>query len=126
MASSPSIVQNSRHIIMRQFLVQHAFMDEWHRVLMEERRVGLGIFAIAIGFIATSFLFVTVALADRVSAVLMLPWLVATFSSGWMTLFCYWERRRDMAKQQLMVVPVLTQNGRHRRSMGSKAYEIKW
>ena len=102
-------------------------MDEWHRVLMEERRVGLGIFAIGAGFIATSSLFVSVALVDRVSAVLMLPWLVATFSSGWMTLFCYWERRRDREKRRLIVVPVLTNNGRHRRSMGgSKKYEIKW
>ena len=112
---------------MRQFLIQHAIMDEWHRVLMEERRVGLGIFVIAIAFLATSSLFVTVALSDRVSAVLMLPLLVATFSSGWMTLFCYWERRRDQGKRQLLVAPVLSQSGRHRRSMGgSKKYEIKW
>lgn len=126
MASTSAIVPNSQHIIMRQFLIQHAFMDEWHRVLMDERRVGLGIFAIAIGFIATSFLFVTVTFTDSISAVLMLPWLVATFSSGWMNLFCYWERRQDSVKQNLVVVPVLTNSGRHRRSMGSKKYQIKW
>jgi len=127
MATSSSIYPHSRNLIMRQFLFQHALMDEWHRVLMEERRVGLGSFLIALGFVATSFLFVSIALVDSVSAVLMLPWLVATFSSGWMTLFCYWERRRARARQNLIVVPVLTKKGRYRRnSLGTKTYAIKW
>ena len=107
------------YIIMRQFLIQQAILDEWHRVLMDERRVGLGVPVIAIGFTACCFLFVSVAYADGISAVLMVPSLLATFASGWMNLFVYWERQRDRVSQNLMVV-------RHRRPLRSAAYSVKW
>jgi len=127
MASSNSdIIQNSMFVIMRQFIFQQVCMDEWHRVLMEERRVGLGVFAIAAGFLATSSLFVTVALVDRVSAIFMLPWLTAVFASGWMNLFVFWDRQRDNARRQWVVVPVRSANARRQRPLSSPQYAIKW
>lgn len=108
--------QRTMHIIMRQFLIQHALLDEWHRVLMDERRVGLGVASIGIGFITTCFLFVTVALTDNVSAVLLVPSLLATFGSAWMNLFVYWERRRSKGKR--MRFP--NQSGSHSKDL------IKW
>ena len=126
MATTSDLVPNSMHVVMRQFLIQQALMDEWHRVLMEEKRVGLGVYSIAVGFIATSFLFVTVALIDSVSAVLMLPSLLAVFASSWMNLYLYYERRRDRGKRQLVVVPVITNTGRRKRQLYAPFYEIKW
>jgi tryptophan-rich sensory protein len=122
MASSSHIaVRNSMHVLMRQFLIQQAILDEWHRVLMDERRVGLGIAAIAVGFIASCFLFVTVAYADGISAVLMVPFLLATFSSGWMNLFVFWDRRRrDLARQNWIVLKNPT------KRLGATSYSVKW
>ena len=110
--------RSTMHTIMRQFLIQHALLDEWHRVLIDERRVGLGVASICLGFIITCFLFVTVSLTDNVSAVLLIPSLLATFASGWMNLFVFWERRRSKAK--LIVLRVPTHNGGHRN------YFVKW
>merc|ERR1711935_371818 len=114
MASSSEIAaHDSMHVIMRQFLIQQAILDEWHRVLMDERRVGLGICAIAVGFTASCFLFVSIAYADGISAAFMVPSLLATFSSAWMNLFVFWERRRDRTNgQNLMVL-------RHPKGLGS-------
>ncbi|CAB9509861.1 expressed unknown protein [Seminavis robusta] len=115
-AMASSSQANSMHVIMRQFLIMHALLDEWHRVLMDERRVGLGLCIIATGFIAMCFLFVTVALTDNVSAVLLVPYLLATFGSGWMNLFCFWERRRNHERDL-----VVMRHGRQERR-----YSIKW
>jgi hypothetical protein len=115
------------HVVMRLFLIEQALIDEWHRVLMEEKRVGLGVSAISLSFIATSFLFVTVALLDAVSAVLILPSLLATFASAWMNLFVYWDRKRDkFSNRQLVVRPTITETGRQKRPLGTPTYQIKW
>ena len=127
MASSSDLVSNSMHVVMRLFLIEQALIDEWHRVLMEEKRVGLGVIAISLSFIATSFLFVTVALLDAVSAVLILPSLLATFASAWMNLFVYWDRKRDkFSNRQLVVRPTITETGRQKRPLGTPMYQIKW
>ena len=124
MASSSNIaVRDSMHVIMRQFLIQQAILDEWHRVLMDERRVGLGIVAIGIGFTAACFLFVTVAYADGISAVLMIPSLLATFSSAWMNLFVFWDRRRDRFQRPNLVV---LRHSSNRPLVGSTSYSVKW
>ena len=109
--------QRTMHIIMRQYLIQHALLDEWHRVLMDERRVGLGVVSIVTGFIAACFLFVTVTLADNVSAVLMVPSLLATFASSWMNLFVFWERRRPPGNHAVV---------QFHGDAGVRKYAIKW
>lgn len=129
MASSSDLVANSMHVVMRQFLIEQALIDEWRRVLMQEGRVGLGASVIALAFVATSFLFVTVALVDPLAAVMLLPSLLATFASAWMNFFIYWDRKRDrMYNRKLVVKPANRDVNGNRQTLGTLTYEyqIKW
>lgn len=82
------------HSIMRQFLIQQAFCDEWYRVLMCEKRVALGVFVVAGYFLSTFTLFWTIGVVSKLSMVLVLPYLLSVLISGWMNVFMYFDRRK--------------------------------
>lgn len=89
------------HKIMRQLLVQQALGDEWYRVLLCEKRVGLGL--IVMGFYALSSirLFWTVANQNNVAALFLMGPLFAVVVSGWMHTYIYMERRESKRRQKL-------------------------
>jgi hypothetical protein len=76
-AKEMALNENMMHSIMRQVLIQQAMGDEWFRVLLLERRVTLGI-VVMVGYIWSTFsLFWTAARASYLSALLLLPSVLA-------------------------------------------------
>jgi hypothetical protein len=76
-AKEMALNKSMMHSIMRQVLIQQAMGDEWFRVLLLERRVTLGI-VVMVGYIWSTFsLFWTAARASYLSALLLLPSLLA-------------------------------------------------
>ena len=83
----------SMHSMMRQLAIQEALRSEWYRVLMIEKRVALGMAAVAAYGMSTLVLFFCVGEVDGTSAILLLPSLFPVMVSGWMNVFVYSERR---------------------------------
>lgn len=80
--------------LMKQYLIQHALSDEWYRVFLGEKRVGLGIF---IGFsyiIAITWSVVTSARMNGTAALVMIPSLLASMVSGYINIVIFWENKQ--------------------------------
>jgi hypothetical protein len=76
-AKEMALNKSMMHSIMRQVLIQQAIGDEWFRVLLLERRVTLGI-VVMVGYVWSTFsLFWTAARASYLSALLLLPSVLA-------------------------------------------------
>jgi len=76
-AKEMALNKDMMHSIMRQILIQQAVGDEWYRVLLCEKRVGLGI-VVSIGyFFSTLSLYLTAARASLLSGLLLLPSVLA-------------------------------------------------
>jgi tryptophan-rich sensory protein len=84
-----------RQVVMRQFLVQQCLSDEWHRVLLVERRVALAGCIHLFYFAATIFLVIILATMDGLATFLMLPSTLAVVVSGWINLYIFWNRMED-------------------------------
>ena len=96
--------RDTMHTMMRLVLLQQAFRDEWHRVLLVERRVLLGLIPAAGYFGTTLALFFTVfrkpALSiSSLSILLLLPSVLAILISTWMNLVVYLDQE-EMKRQQ--------------------------
>jgi len=94
LSSEPSSSSNADQVpkLMKQYLVQLALGDEWHRVFLVEKRVGLGLLAISLYFLGLVNLFANATAASGVAASLMIPSLVAVIVSGWMNVVIFVTR----------------------------------
>lgn len=84
---------NQMNAMMRQLLFQEVLRDEWHRVLLVEKRVALGVVFVTLYAVSTARLFQKVGVASAPCGLLLLPSLLAAIVSAWMNVFAYFERR---------------------------------
>ena len=85
--------------LMKLYLFQAALGEEWHRVLLVEKRVGLGIVAVSAYFVALANLVFVTTKISGFAASLMIPSLAAVIISGWMNVVIY-ITRQDLDKKE--------------------------
>ncbi|KAL9178865.1 hypothetical protein ACHAXT_011838 [Thalassiosira profunda] len=85
--------------LMKQYLVQLALGDEWHRVFLGEKRVGLGIIVMASYFAALCVMVFTTFTLDGGAAAMLIPSVLAAIISGLFNLMIY-ENRMGTKKQR--------------------------
>jgi len=78
--------------LMKQYLVQLALGDEWHRVFLGEKRVGLGILVLLSYFIALLWMVFTTFTLDGGAAAMLIPSVFAAIISGIMNIMIFWNR----------------------------------
>jgi tryptophan-rich sensory protein len=90
-----------RKELMRHFLIQLALGDEWCRVLLEEKRIGLGI-ATVLCYLCSLLIFLKLSFSVNIAkSYWLLPSLVACFVSGWMNIVIFWNRIEGKQKDAL-------------------------
>jgi tryptophan-rich sensory protein len=90
-----------RKELMRHFLIQLALGDEWCRVLLEEKRIGLGI-ATVLCYLCSLLLFLKLSFSVNIAkSYWLLPSLVACFVSGWMNIVIFWNRIEGKQKDAI-------------------------
>lgn len=79
---------------MKQYLIQLTLCDEWCRVLIKERRLGLGIVIACVYGASMVSLIITCACMDArpTSLILLVPSLLALIVSTWLNLVIYLNR----------------------------------
>lgn len=85
--------------LMKQFLVQFALVDEWYRVFLGEKRVGLGICVVVCCGFAMLAMIVTSARITGFPTLFMMPSFLAVIVSGWMNIVIFWNRMEFRRKQ---------------------------
>lgn len=87
--------ENDRIVIpklMKQYLIQLALGDEWQRVFLGEKRVGLGIIVVLSYFIALVWMVFTAFTLDGGSAAMLIPSVLAAIISGGINVMLFWSR----------------------------------
>jgi tryptophan-rich sensory protein len=79
--------------IMRRLLIQQVVFDEWYRALIKEKRVALGVGLICLYGVSTISLYWSVGSVNGLSALLMLPAVLASLVSIWSNGYIYIDRR---------------------------------
>ena len=85
--------------LMKSYLIQAALGEEWQRVLLSEKRVGLGIFAVSAYVLALANLVLMTTKVSGFAASFMIPSLAAAIISGWMNVVIH-ITRKDLDKQE--------------------------
>ena len=85
--------------LMKSYLVQAALGEEWQRVLLIEKRVGLGIAAVSAYVVALANLVLMTTKVSGFAASFMIPSLAAAIISGWMNVVIH-ITRKDLDKQE--------------------------
>eukprot|EP00584_Thalassiosira_punctigera_P018975 CAMPEP_0172567728 /NCGR_PEP_ID=MMETSP1067-20121228/116932_1 /TAXON_ID=265564 ORGANISM="Thalassiosira punctigera, Strain Tpunct2005C2" /NCGR_SAMPLE_ID=MMETSP1067 /ASSEMBLY_ACC=CAM_ASM_000444 /LENGTH=644 /DNA_ID=CAMNT_0013359143 /DNA_START=170 /DNA_END=2104 /DNA_ORIENTATION=+ len=78
--------------LMKQYLVQLALGDEWRRVFLGEKRVGLGIVVVLSYFIALVWMVITAFKLDGGASAMLIPSVVAAAISALMNITIFWNR----------------------------------
>jgi hypothetical protein len=94
--------------VMRLLILQQAFGDEWHRVLLCEMSDTLGIAAMTGFFLGSFGIFAMIVSSSSVSTILVLPYFVSVAISGWMTAYTFIERHKatkEPVNDNLRIVP---------------------
>lgn len=90
-----------RKELMRLFLIQLALGDEWCRVLLEEKRIGLGIVTV-LCYLCSLLFFLKLSFSVNIAkSYWLLPSLVACFVSGWMNIVIFWNRIEGKQKDAI-------------------------
>jgi tryptophan-rich sensory protein len=79
--------------IMRRLLIQQVLFDEWYRSLMKEKRVALGVGLSCLYGLSTISLYWSVGSVNGLSALLMLPVVLASLVSICLNSYIYIDRR---------------------------------
>mmetsp|Transcript_20035 Transcript_20035/g.28508 ORF Transcript_20035/g.28508 Transcript_20035/m.28508 type:complete len:521 (-) Transcript_20035:236-1798(-) len=88
----------SQKDLMRLFLIQLALGDEWCRVFLEEKRIGLGIVTVMC-YMFSLIVFLTSAFSINIErSYWLLPSVVACFVSGWLNVVIFWNRMEGKKK----------------------------
>jgi len=77
---------NNQYLIMISFIIQKTLYSEWHRVFVQERRVGLGAGVSVIGLLALMWSIYSISTVDRIATIAMIPVLMARLVSTWITI----------------------------------------
>jgi len=77
---------------MKQYLVQLALGDEWQRVFLGERRVGLGILVVLSYFVSLIWMVCTTFTLDGGAAAMLIPSVLAAIISGLFNIMIFWNR----------------------------------
>jgi tryptophan-rich sensory protein len=93
--------------IFGKFLLQLALCDEWYRVFIREKRVGLGIAVMIFYYFAMLSLLVSSAMLNGRATLLMVPSLVAIIVSGWMNIVIFWNRYETRRRKERNI-PAMT------------------
>eukprot|EP01082_Thalassiosira_pseudonana_P012387 g11419.t1 g11419 contig5:797117-799236(-) len=91
------------HRLMTQYLVQLTLGDEWRRVFLGEKRVGLGILVVISYFIALSWMIVTAFTLDGGAAAMLIPSLLASMISCFMNIMVFWNRMGSREQRRTLV-----------------------
>lgn len=78
--------------LMKQYLTQLALCDEWYRVFIKEKRLGLGICVAFAYSLAMISLIITSVGMNRTASLLLAPSLLALIISTWLNLVIYCNR----------------------------------
>lgn len=86
--------------LMKQYLIQLALGDEWQRVFMGEKRVGLGMVVVLSYFVSLIWMVCTTFTLDGGAAAMLIPSVLAAIISGLFNIMIYWNRlgSRDQRK----------------------------
>lgn len=95
--------------LMRQYLIQLALGDEWTRVFVGEKRVGLGIIVSLSYFVSLLQMFGTAFKLDGGAAAMLIPSLLGSLLSTLMNSAIFWNRMS--AKEQRQTLNTLGLNG---------------
>lgn len=112
-----------RQLVMRSFLIQQCLSDEWHRVLLVERRVALAVLIHIFYFGATFYLVIKLATMDGLATFLMLPSTLAVVVSGWINIYIFWNRMEERRRESSSS-PNIIETWNDRREATVKA--IQW
>ena len=77
--------------LMKQYLVQLALGDEWHRVFLGEKRMGLGTLVVVSYFISLLLMVFTTFTLDGGAAAMLIPSVFAAIISGMMNIMIFWN-----------------------------------
>lgn len=86
--------------LIRKYLLQLALCDEWVRVFIREKRIGLGIVVAIAYYFAMLSLLVSSAMINGKATILMIPSLVANIISTWMNIVEFINRRATRRKNR--------------------------
>lgn len=78
--------------LMSKYLLQLALCDEWYRVFIRERRVGLGIAVGIVYYFAMLSMLVSSAMINGKATIFMLPSLLGIIVTIWMNVVIWWNR----------------------------------
>jgi len=81
--------------LMKQYLVQKALYDEWNRVFLGEKRVGLGILVVTSYFVALLLMFCTTFTLDGGATAMLVPSVLAALLSGLMNIAIFVDVQRS-------------------------------
>jgi len=85
--------------LISQYFIQLSLGDEWCRVFIDERRVGLGAFLIALHFFAIISFVAQAAMVNTMGAIMLVPCVIAVIISGYMNLLLFWKKLEDKEKK---------------------------
>ncbi|KAL7536383.1 hypothetical protein ACHAXR_007130 [Thalassiosira sp. AJA248-18] len=88
--------------LMKQYLVQLALGDEWQRVFLGEKRVGLGVMVVFSYFIALLFMVFTAFTLDGGAAAMLIPSILAAIISGFINMAIFWNRLGTKEQKQVL------------------------
>lgn len=97
--------ENDRIVIpklMKQYLIQLALGDEWQRVCLGEKRVGLGILVVLSYFIALVMMVFTAFTLDGGSAAMLIPSVLAAIISGAINVVMFWKRLETRSQKKAL------------------------
>jgi tryptophan-rich sensory protein len=95
---------------MKQYLFQLALCDEWCRVFIKEKRLGLGICVACAYSAAMVSLIITCVGMNRIASLLLLPSLLALIISTWLNLVLYCNRytRNKNKRKPTTLSPIIS------------------
>jgi tryptophan-rich sensory protein len=85
-------MSSKRWVVMRSFLGYEVLYGEWKRVFVTERRVALGAFVSTLSLTALLWTIYSVAMVDGITALLLIPTVIARLVSTWMNILLYYDR----------------------------------
>lgn len=93
--------------VFGKFLLQLALCDEWYRVFIREKRVGLGIAVMILYCFAMVSLLVSSAMLNGRATLLMVPSLVAIIVSAWMNIVIFWNRQETSRQNPVTTIRMI-------------------
>ena len=88
--------------LMKQYLIQLALGDEWQRVFLGEKRVGLGILVIFSYFVSLVWMICTTFTLDGGAVAMLIPSVLAAIISGFFNVVIFWNRLGSREQRKML------------------------